>query len=463
MIRSRCFSPATTLGGYFIRERIVGNGGDSSSKKVFRKDNPMNSRTICTELLFLIALFALITGDCSKNSPSIIEPTDTTKTATISIADPQQVIRGFGGVNMPGWPAVGDLTADQVNKAFGKGDGQIGMSILRIRVPYDETKFILEAPTAKLVKSLGVTTIFASPWTPPDWMKSNNNIVGGTLTPVSYTAYARHLKAFADFMSGNGAPLYAISIQNEPDASVDYESCSWNASQILTFVKFYAPAIGTRIIAPESENFNHSLSDPILNDSVAAENVSIIGGHIYGGGLSSYPLAVSKGKEVWMTEHLVVDTDWDGALATAKEIHDCFNAGMNAYVWWYIRRYYGPIDESGNVTKRGFVMSQYARFIRPGFVRISATASPQPNVDVTAYKSDSVLVIVALNRNSTAKTQPFALQGGTVTSFTPYVTSSFKNCAQGNSLAVTKGVFTPSLEASSVTTLVSNSPPRLNP
>ena len=118
---------------------------------------------------------------------------------------------------------------------------------------------------------------------PPAWMKSNNNIVGGRLNDTSYAGYATHLKAFADYMSSNGVPLRAISIQNEPDVNVNYESCDWTASEMLKFVKENAPAIGTDIIVPESYNFNHTISDAILNDPAAAANVSIIGGHIYGG------------------------------------------------------------------------------------------------------------------------------------------------------------------------------------
>lgn len=126
---------------------------------------------------------------------------------------------------------------------------------------------------------------------------------------------------------------------------------------MLRFVKEYAPSIGTDIIVPESFNFNHTISDAILNDAVTASNISIIGGHIYSGGLTSYPLAVSKGKEIWMTEHLDTDISWAHVLATGKEINDCMNAGMSAYVWWYIVRFYGPIGEDGNVTKHGYVMS----------------------------------------------------------------------------------------------------------
>jgi glucuronoarabinoxylan endo-1,4-beta-xylanase len=403
--------------------------------------------------VFAMMVVVFMAASCSKTLDSITGLADTiSNLATIYVDSDQQVIRGFGGQNMPGW--IPDLTPAQVQTAFGTGTGQIGLSILRVRVPYSDSTFGLEVPTAQLAKSLGVT-IIATPWTPPPSMKSNSNIVGGTLNPSSYAAFAAYLKGFADYMSNNGAPLYAISIQNEPDASVNYESCSWNASQMLTFVKSNAPAIGIRIIVPESQNFDRSLSDPLLNDPVAASNTSIIGGHIYGGGLTSYPLAASKGKEVWMTEHLALDTDWAGAFATAREINDCMNAGMNAYVWWYIRRFYGPIDESGNVSKRGYVISQYARFVRPGFIRVNVTANPQPNVDVTAYRNGSRVVIVVLNRTASIS-QSFTIRNGTPSLFTPYVTSSSKNCAQGSDIAVTNGSFTAVLDSSSVTTLVSN-------
>ena len=402
-----------------------------------------------------IMLYALLMAGCSKSEVTT-GPSETTNAATIYLNNSQQVIRGFGGVNMPGWSSVGDLTADQVQKAFGTGSGQICLSILRIRVPYDTVDFKLEVPTARLVKSLGVSTIFASPWSPPPAMKSNNNIVGGILNTNSYADYANYLKAFANYMASNGAPLYTISVQNEPDATVTYESCSWNASQLLNFVKFNASAIGTPVIVPESQNFDHSLSDPILNDPVAAANMSIIGGHIYGGGLTSYPLAVSKGKEVWMTEHLVLDTNWVDALGTAKEINNCMNAGMNAYVWWYIRRYYGLIDENSNITKRGYVMSQYARFVRPGYTMVAATTSPQTNVDVSAYKNGSKIVIIVLNRNSSSISQTFILQNGAATVFTPYVTSSSQNCTQRNDILISSGSFIATLDASSITTFVSD-------
>jgi glucuronoarabinoxylan endo-1,4-beta-xylanase len=148
--------------------------------------------TLQNKLLRLLLVFALMVPGCSKKENPVTGPSDSIPgAATISLNSTQQVIRGFGGQNMPGW--IPDLTPGQVQEAFGTGIGQIGMTILRIRVPYDSAKFILEVPTAQLAKLLGAT-IIASPWTPPPSMKSNTNIIGGILNTSSYSDYANYFE-----------------------------------------------------------------------------------------------------------------------------------------------------------------------------------------------------------------------------------------------------------------------------
>ena len=392
----------------------------------------------------------------------------------------EQIIRGFGGANIVGWnPGLnyGDMTSGQIQTAFGSGPGQVGLTIMRLRIPPDSTQFSINVPSTKLAESLGAKVI-ATPWTPPAWMKSSDSIVGGSLNTNSYAAFAAHLKSFADTMASNGAPVYAVSVQNEPDFNASYEGCLWNGTQFLNFMKNNALAVGIPVFMPESESFNHTLSDATLNDSVAASHVAFIGGHIYGATPSSYPLALSKGKELWMTEYLInspgsgadMDTSLKGALATAKSINDCMNANMSAYVWWYIVRYYGLIDDgmkggvAGNITKKGYVMSQFARFVRPNSIRV-LMAVPRGSVYVTAYKSvvpgsanNSHFVILALNLGSSPINQTFTLQNiasGTAT-VTPYVTSKTKNCEQQTDLTVSNGSFTATLSDSSITTFVGN-------
>jgi glucuronoarabinoxylan endo-1,4-beta-xylanase len=399
--------------------------------------------------------------------------------AVIYLDSLRQVIRGFGGANIVGWnPGLnyGDMTPGQIQTAFGNGPGELGFTIMRLRIPPDSTQFRINVPSTKLAESLGATVI-ATPWTPPAWMKTSGSIIGGSLGTNNYAAFAAHLKAFADTMASNGAPVYAVSVQNEPDfIPTGYEGCGWNGTQFLQFMRNNAPAVGIPVFMPEAAGFNHTLSDPTLNDSVAASHVAFIGGHIYGATPASYPLALSKGKELWMTEYLInspgsgpnMDTSLIGALATAKSINDCMNANMSAYVWWYIVRYYGPIDDgtkggvAGSITKKGYVMSQFARFVRPGYMRVLSTI-PRGSVYVTAYKpvlpgssSNSKFVIVAVNMGSSSTQQTFRIGNiatGTAT-VKPYVTSRTKDCEQQSDMTVSYGTFTATLADSSVTTFV---------
>jgi glucuronoarabinoxylan endo-1,4-beta-xylanase len=414
---------------------------------------------------YFLVILALSFMSCQKDMTAI--KSEIPNSAAIHLESTRQVIKGFGAANILPWRP--DMTPDEINTAFGTGDGQLGFSILRLRVPWQQSEFNINVTSAKAAYNMGVK-IIASPWTPPPEMKTSDDIVGGRLKGDSYAAYAAHLKSFVDYMANNGVTIYAISVQNEPDVHVTYESCDWNASEMLRFMKENAPDVGTRVFCAESFNFNHTMTDPILNDPIATSNTAFIGGHIYGGGLTRYPLAEAKGKEVWMTEYLInsgnpptnlsIDTGWTGAIQTAKSINDCMNANLNAYVWWYIVRYYGPIADrtyanKGDVTKKGYVMSQFSRFIRPGYFRVDATANPQANVYVSAYQGGSNIVIVAINYGSQPVDQTFIISSEAVTTFTPYVTSETKNCQQESDITVSEKMFTATLDASSITTFVS--------
>jgi O-glycosyl hydrolase len=367
-------------------------------------------------------------------------------TATINLNTEKQTIRGFGGMNFPRW--IGTLTNAQVDKAFGNGPGQIGLTIMRIDVPYDSNYWSGEISAAQRAITNHGAIVFATPWTPPPWMKTNNDPCKGELRTDCYGFFANHLSNFANYMSSNGAPLYAISVQNEPDYLPKYESCGYSASQMQTFLNNNASVIPTRVIAPETTGFNSSY----MNTVASSSECNIVACHIYGGnGYYSYP-----GKEYWMTEHFTphyndpnVANLWPDALGVGKEIHDCMTNNMNAYIWWYIRRFYGPIGEDGNITKRGYCMSHFAKFARPGCVRVDATASPQANVYVTAYTYDSNLVIVAVNQNASSQSVTFSLNGGSCGSYTKYKTASDSNLANMGSVDSTD-----TLAANSINTFV---------
>ena len=365
------------------------------------------------------------------------------------------------------------MTEAEVQTAFGTGDGQLGFSILRLRIAPDPEDWAASVPSAQAAQAMGVTVI-ASPWSPPASMKTSDSTVGGRLRDDMYDAYAAHLAAFDAYMEDNGVDVYAISIQNEPDIEVSYESCDWTPEEVRRFMAEGASAIVTRVIAPESFQFRHGMSDPTLNDPVAASHLDIVGGHIYGGGLEPYPLARDMGKEVWMTEHLTESQHsadiWSLALEVGEEIQQVMLADMSAYIWWYIVRYYGPIADGevsaqnpeepfgakGDVTKKGYVMSQFSRFIRPGFVRVHTDRPTRFSaVSATAYRSGSDLVMVAVNRSSSPQEVSLVLDGGTAERFRRYVTSETQNVEPLADAVVSDGTLVATLGPSSVTTFVS--------
>ncbi|UPT55976.1 glycoside hydrolase family 30 protein [Dickeya zeae] len=371
-----------------------------------------------------------------------------------------QTIQGFGGMSGVGW--INDLTTEQINSAYGSGAGQIGLSIMRVRIDPDSTKWNIQVPSARQAVSLGAK-IMATPWSPPAYMKSNNSLInGGRLLPTYYSAYTSHLLDFSKYMQTNGAPLYAISIQNEPDWKPDYESCEWSGDEFKNYLKSQGSKFGSlNVIVAESLGFNPALTDPVLKDSDASQYVSIIGGHLYGTTPKPYPLAQNAGKQLWMTEHYVDSkqsaNNWTSAIEVGTELNASMASNYSAYVWWYIRRSYGLLTEDGKVSKRGYVMSQYARFVRPGAVRIQATENPQSNVHLTAYKNtDGKMVIVAVNTNDSDQMLSLNISNASVSKFEKYSTSASLNAEYGGTSQVdSSGKATVWLNPLSVTTFVS--------
>jgi glucuronoarabinoxylan endo-1,4-beta-xylanase len=400
------------------------------------------------KILNIGLVLALMALGCSKEKITTDDPEGSgnmlKSTATIDASTTGQYIRGFGGASILGWR--GDMTSTQRTLAFTVGSGYIGLSVLRVRIPTSSSDFSAEKTTIDAAKNLGATVI-ASCWSAPASMKSNSSVVGGILNSSSYSDYAAYLKSYNTAVGG----VTAISPWNEPNLTVSYESMNNTAAQIGSFISSYGASCGTKIMAPETYNMSQTFTNTVV--SAAGSNLSYVCGHIYGVTPSSY----SPGKEVWMTEHITDTNDantWSGAMNTAKEIHNCMVAGYSMYVWWYIVRYYGLIDESSVVTKRGWVVSHFARFIRPGYYRVSCTANPTSGVYTTAYKSGSSLIVVAINTNSSSTYQAFSYSGVSISGFNRYKTTSSANFTS-DSFAVSGGSFGITLPASGITTLVS--------
>ena len=410
-------------------------------------------------LHILLLVFAL-SNSCSKpdNSGGTTPPPVIVYDAQVTIlgAENNQVIKGFGCATVFNPPGTNALTSEEFDRLFGKENGQVGLTYLRIRVAADDAWRNTELNYAKEVIKRG-GKIIACPWSPPAKFKTNNSLIGGKLIPDSAAAYAKYLNDFALYMEANGAPLYAISVQNEPDWDPSYESCVWTGNEMRDFLKNHGAQISaTRLMAADLVNNNQTYINTIMADDAAIANLDIFSTHIYGGGIVDNPIARSKGKEVWMTEHLDTSTNHVANLNTAAEIHNCLTtANFNAYFMWYGKRFYSAIGQDGIVTKRGYFVSQFSRFIREGAIRLGTITNSRSEVLVSAYKNGTKKVIVVVNTGTGEINQKVIFKDAIPGKFTPYITSQNKNAEQASQIAsATDNSFTYSIPPLSVVTFV---------
>ena len=409
-----------------------------------------------------------------------------TGTALIDFGAAEQTIEGFGGSEA--WS--GPMASATINELYGTAAGDLALTIMRVRIApatwtsstqtADTTQWTTELGNASAAQALGAT-IFATPWTPPPSMKidnasRSNGTESGILNPASYADFAAYLKAYVTYATSQGVNLYAVSMQNEPDWDpMTYESCLWTAGQFDTWLASFGsvPTAGTsvKLMMPESFSFSPAMSAAALNDPTAEPNIGIIAGHLYGAPPTFPTLAKSLGKDVWETEHYLdsvnkssTATSWStsigDALAVAEEIHAAMTLGeYNAYNWWWFvnsndNQPTGLIDSNNNPTYFGLGMEHFSRFVRPGYVRYSATSNPVSGVYLSAYAGNGHQVIVVINANTTAVSLPIQIDNQTITSLTPYQTTSSASVAAQTAITVTGNSFTASVPAQSITTYV---------
>jgi glucuronoarabinoxylan endo-1,4-beta-xylanase len=344
-----------------------------------------------------------------------------------------QRVVGFGGMYNPYiWTPSNLVTNAEIDKLY-SSDG-LGYNILRLMIYSDKSAWTRDVSGAQRAAKHGAT-IFACPWDcNAAWADSVtvNGSLRKHLRPEHYADYADHLCNFVTYMKGRGVTIYGITVQNEPNGSFVY----WSPTELAAFIAEYGAKIratGVKLMSPEPEGVSANYIDPVVGDAAAMANIDIVATHTYTGFIDDKDDGTTKrnylanlflarlqpdGKSWWMTEHLFNDgssasfpserlfQQWDYNLShLAKEIHLCMESYCSAYVYWYLKRYYGLIGDNdelspvgnGEVTKNGYIVSHYAAYAA-GSVRLSAV-SPLAQLDATAYWKDTKESAVILTNN----------------------------------------------------------------
>ena len=284
----------------------------------------------------------------------------------------------------------------------------------------------------------GRLNIFASPWSPPAFMKDNNNMLrGGKLKPEFYQAWANYYAKFIKAYQAEGVPVWGVSVQNEPMATQRWESCIYTAEEERDFLKKHLgptlrrEGLGDRKIIAWDHNRDllYQRASTILSDPEAARYVWGLGFHWYepwSGGEPMYD-NVKLTYEAFPDKHLVFTEgckekfdmdkvgDWKlGELYGRQMIHD-FNNGTAGWTDWNVL-----LDETGGPnhvnnlcfaplhadTKTGrliytnsfYYIGHFSKFIRPGAKRVVSSPSRSALLSTAFVNPDGKVAAVVMNR-----------------------------------------------------------------
>ncbi|NUM79016.1 hypothetical protein HUU40_32065, partial [candidate division KSB1 bacterium] len=154
---------------------------------------------------------------------------------------------------------------------------------LRYKIPFIKAAFAKAGAEFKL---------FASPWSPPAWMKTNNNMLqGGNLRPEYSPTWADYFVRFVQEFEKAGVPIWGLTVQNEPMAVQTWESCIFTAAEERDFVKYHlGPALERAglsrlklMIWDHNRGIMYQRAKVVYDDPVASKYVWGAGFHWYVG------------------------------------------------------------------------------------------------------------------------------------------------------------------------------------
>ena len=280
---------------------------------------------------------------------------------------------------------------------------------------------------------------YASPWSPPAFMKTNQNMLqGGKLLPEFRQAWADYYVKFIKAYEKEGIPVWGLTIQNEPMATQRWESCIYTAEEERDFLKNYLgptlekAGLGDKniVVWDHNRDLMSHRANTIFEDPEASKYAWGIGFHWYEtwtGGLPKYDNLKSinesfPSKNMLFTEGCQEGFDseklhfWPNAERYGNSMISDFNSGVVGWTDWNIL-----LDERGGPNHVGnfcfapihanvatneliytptyYYIGHFSKFIKPGAVRVS-TSTSRSTIESTSFQNkDGKMVTVVMNRS----------------------------------------------------------------
>jgi glucosylceramidase len=285
----------------------------------------------------------------------------------------------------------------------------------------------------------GRLTLFVSPWSPPGYMKDNNDMLhGGKLKPEYYQTWADYFVKFITAYEKAGIPVWGMTIQNEPMATQRWESCIYTADDERDFLKnFLGPTIqkaglGDKkiIVWDHNRDLMVQRANVIFSDPEASKYAWGMGFHWY----ESW----TGGDKMFDNVKLVHEAYPDKNLMFTEGCPESFNPAM--YKYWALGEAYGRnmindfnngtvgwtdwnilLDETGGpnhvqnfcfapvhadirtgqliYTNSFYYIGHFSKFIRPGAKRITSSTSRSQLLTTAFINEDGKVAVIVMNQS----------------------------------------------------------------
>ncbi|WP_405608237.1 glycoside hydrolase family 30 protein [Polaribacter sp. Asnod1-A03] len=279
---------------------------------------------------------------------------------------------------------------------------------------------------------------YASPWSPPAFMKTNNNMLhGGKLLPEYNQAWANYYVKFIEAYEAEDIPVWGVTIQNEPMAVQIWESCIYTAEEERDFLKNYLGPTFEKagmsdkniVVWDHNRDLLSQRANTIFEDAEAAKYAWGTGFHWYetwAGGEPMYDNLKNikesfPDKNLLFTEGCQEAFDatqyerWSNAERYGNSMINDFNSGVVGWTDWNIllnekggpnhvgNFCFAPIHadtQTGELiyTPSYYYIGHFSKFINPNAVRVSTTTSRSTIESTTFKNTNGSMVTVVMNK-----------------------------------------------------------------
>ncbi|MGF7033983.1 beta-glucosidase [Paenibacillus mucilaginosus] len=268
---------------------------------------------------------------------------------------------------------------------------------------------------------------FASPWSPPGWMKTTDSLMKGQVKdeylPVLAKYYLKYLQAYR----AEGIEIEAMTMQNEPLLEIEYPSAKMPWEQQAKLAKLLRTELDANGFSHvKLWTFDHNPGDTmaypaqLLRDPVNREAVDGTAFHDYGGDLGE----MTKLHDMYPEEHVYLSERAVWGTKGADRMAQYFRNWARSYNSWVVmldsdirtHQWVGTPDPTPLVQDSAdrdnywlapeyYLLGQYTKFVEPGYVRIDSNYGSADTVTNVAFRSPDGKKIVTVVINQTNEDQ----------------------------------------------------------